>query len=185
MSRLTEPRPRYDRVTIALHWLTAVLVIVLFALAEIWGYLPRGTPLRRGFQALHISLGILLALVFVARLAWRLTQGRSLPAATTGLQNLAATAANWALYLLLAAQIGLGFLFRWAQGEPFLFFGLFSIPSPMTADRPTAHSFGELHNTIAWVIIVLAGCHAAAALLHHYVLRDGLLRRMLPGTAPR
>jgi cytochrome b561 len=180
MSRQTEPRQRYDRVTIALHWTTALLVVVLFALAEIWGFLPRGTPLRRNFQALHISLGILLAAVFVFRGIWRLTQGRRLPPATTGLQNLAATAANWGLYGLLAAQIVLGFLFRWAQGEPFLFFGLFSIPSPMTADRPTAHQFGELHENVAWIIIVLAGLHAVAALVHHYVLRDGLLQRMLP-----
>jgi len=180
MSRQTEPRQRYDRVTIALHWTTALLVVVLFALAEIWGFLPRGTPLRRNFQALHISLGILLAAVFVFRAVWRLTQGRRLPAAVTGLQNLASKAANWSLYALLAVQIALGFLFRWAQGESFLFFGLFAIPSPMTPDRPTAHSFGQLHDTIAWVIIVLAALHAAAALLHHYVLRDGLLQRMLP-----
>ena len=67
MSGQTEARQRYDRVTIALHWTTALLVVVLFALAEIWGFLPRGTPLRRNFQALHISLGILLTAVFVFR----------------------------------------------------------------------------------------------------------------------
>jgi len=180
LPRQTEARPRYDRVTIALHWTTALLVVVLFALAEIWGFLPRGTPLRRNFQALHISLGILLAAVFVFRAVWRLSRGHRLPPATAGVQQLAATAAHWALYGLLLAQIVLGFLFRWAQGEPFLFFGLFSIPSPIAQDRPTAHQFGELHENIAWVIIVLAGLHAAAALLQHYVWRNGVLQRMLP-----
>ena len=185
MSRLSEPRLRYDHATIALHWLTAILVIALFALAEAWGFLPRGTPLRRGFQSLHISLGILLTAVLIARLVWRLTHGRDLPPSASGLKNLASTTMHWALYALLAAQVVLGFLFRWAQGEPFLFFGLFSIPSPMTADRPTAHSYGELHNTVAWALIVLAGCHAAVALLRQYVVRDGVLLRMLPGLASR
>ena len=59
---------RYDSTTIALHWLTVVLVVVLFALAETWGFLPRGTPLEKQFQSLHISLGIVLALVIAARL---------------------------------------------------------------------------------------------------------------------
>jgi cytochrome b561 len=172
---------QYDRTTIALHWLTAILVIVLFALALIWDDLPRGTPLRKGLQSLHISLGLLLVVVFAARVFWRVGRGRRLPPASVGIQQLAATVAHRALYLLLAVQIALGFVFRWAQGEPFMFFGLFSIPSPIAADRNLAHNVGELHETVAWVIIVLAGLHAVAALFHHFVAKDGVLRRMLPG----
>jgi cytochrome b561 len=171
----------YDRTTVALHWLTAILVIVLFALALIWDELPRGTPLRKGLQSLHISLGLVLTLVFAVRVFWRANRGRKLPPASTGVQQLAATAAHHALYLLLGVQIVLGFVFRWAQGEPFMFFGLFSIPSPIAADRNFAHTVGDLHEIVAWVIIVLAGLHAVAALLHHYVLRDSVLKRMLPG----
>ncbi|MGF6231232.1 cytochrome b561 [Inquilinus ginsengisoli] len=172
---------RYDRVTILLHWLTAALVILMFALAEIWGFLPRGTALRKGAQSLHISCGLLLTVVLIARLAWRGTQGRRLPPANTGLLHLAAKAAHLALYALLAAQVTLGFLFRWAQGEPFQFFGLFDVPAALAPDHDLAQTIGGLHDTVAWTIIVLAGLHAAAALVHHYALRDGVLRRMLPG----
>jgi cytochrome b561 len=169
---------RYDRTTIALHWLTAGLVVTLFLLAEGWGFVPR--DLRKAGQSLHISLGILLAAVLVARLVWRGTRGRRLPPAATGLQHLAAKAAHHALYLLLTAQVVLGFLFRWAQGEPFQFFGLFDMPAAFAPDRDLADAIGNLHNIVAWTIIVLAGLHAAAALVHHYALRDGVLRRMQP-----
>jgi cytochrome b561 len=61
----------YDGLTMALHWITAFLVVALFALAEIWGFLPRGTPLRHGMQSLHVSLGLTLAAVFAVRLCCR------------------------------------------------------------------------------------------------------------------
>lgn len=76
---------RYDTPTILLHWLTALLVIGLFALAEIWDALPRGTPARKLLQSLHVSFGLLFAAVLVARIVWRLTAGRRLPRASGGI----------------------------------------------------------------------------------------------------
>ncbi len=169
----------YDRATIAFHWLTAVLVVGLFALAEIWGFLPRGTPTRRLLQHLHISFGLLFAAVFVLRVILRLGAGRRLPAAATGWLRAASTGVHGLLYLLMAVQIVLGFLFRWAQGEPFAFFGLFDVPTLIAIDHEQRRFIGGLHNTVAWCIIVLALLHALAALVHHYFLRDGVLRRML------
>ncbi len=173
---------RYDGFTITLHWLTAVLVIALFALAEIWNnFVARGTPVRHSMQLLHVSLGLALAAVFVVRLAWRTTRGRSLPHDRSNLPDLLASAMHVVLYLLLTAQIVLGFLYRWAQGEEFTFFGLFTVPPAFAPDRALAHTFDTLHYDAAWIIIVLAFGHAMAALVHHYLLRDGILRRMLPG----
>jgi len=130
------PAGRYDRATIFLHWLTAGLVVTLFLLAEGWGFAPR--DIRKAGQSLHISLGILLTVVLIARLLWRGTQGRRLPPANTGLLHLAASAAHLALYALLAAQVTLGFLFRWAQGEPFQFFGLLDMPAAFAPDPALA-----------------------------------------------
>ncbi len=172
-------RQTYDRATIILHWLTAILVVSLFASAETWGFLPRGTPLRGELQTLHISLGILLAAIIVMRVIWRLVQGRRLSPATTGLQAIAAKTVHIALYVLLCLQAALGFLFRWVQNEPFTFFGLFTIPH-VTLAPGLRSTFGWLHNNVAWAIIIVAGFHALAALLHHYVLKDRVLTRMLP-----
>ena len=171
---------RYDRWTIALHWFSALLVVALFASAIVWDFLPRGTPLRKSLQSLHISMGILLSVVFIARVLWRTTGGRKLAALETGIQRILSKSVHHLLYLLLAAQVVLGYLFRWAQGEPFMFFGLFSIPNPLETNKDLSHWFGWLHNYVGWTIIILAFGHAVAALAHHYWLRDGVLRRMLP-----
>jgi cytochrome b561 len=170
---------RYDGLAMALHWITALLVVTLFALAEIWGLVPRGTPLRHGMQSLHISLGLTLAAVFVMRLLWRNTGARRVSPLVGGAQHIAALVMHYGLYGLMAVQIVLGFLFRWAEG-PIGFFGLFAIPSPLMIGKAAHHEIGYLHDKLAWIIIILAGGHAAIALAHHYILRDQVLRRMLP-----
>jgi cytochrome b561 len=169
----------YDGFAMTLHWLTALLVVTLFALAEIWGFVPRGTPLRHGMQSLHISLGVTLAVVFLLRVIWRNTGARRVVPLEIGLQHVAALVMHYGLYGLLAVQIVLGFLYRWGQG-PIGVFGLFAIPSPLVIDKATRHLVGSLHNYVGWLIIILAGGHAAVALAHHYLLRDQVLRRMLP-----
>lgn len=171
---------RYDRTTIVLHWLTALLVLTLFTLAMLWDLAPRDT--RKQMESLHISLGIVLAVVVVVRLAWRSTRGRRLPLAVAGLQGKAAKAVHYLLYLLLATQVVLGFGWRWAQAEAFQFFGLFPLRFADVGNKPLAHTLGELHDVVGWTIVIVAGLHAAMALVHHYVLRDGVLRRMLGGS---
>jgi len=176
----TPASARYDRMTILLHWLTAFLVIFLFASAHTWQLLEHG-PLRKTLQSLHISAGILLALAMVTRILWRKFAGTHLPAVSrSGAMNLLALLMHRLLYLLLVAQVCLGFMFRWAQGEDFYFFGLFSIPDIFSIEPLWRHNLAELHNYVAWALVILAGVHAVAALFHHYLLRDGTLLRMLP-----
>lgn len=173
--------PRYDTLSITLHWLTALLVIALFTSALVWGEIAKGTPLRKELQALHISMGICLAAIVLGRIVWRCTGGQRLGRLQPGLAGLLATLGHLALYALLLIQISLGFLFRWAQGEPFEFFGLFPIPAPIAIDHGMRGTYAGWHEKIAWTLIILAGLHAVVALLHHYVLRDSTLTRMLPG----
>ena len=99
---------RYDALTMALHWLTALLVLGLWTLAQAWGFLQRGTPTRLELQALHVSLGLGLILVLVLRIAWRMGPGRRLPAADTGLPEVAARAMQHLLYALLLVEVTLG-----------------------------------------------------------------------------
>lgn len=178
---MNSPTDRYDRLTRTLHWLTAAVVIFMFASAHIWETLEKGTPLRKGLQSVHISLGIALAVLIVARILWRLLAGNYPKAQAHPLLNVLAQTAHGCLYLLLLAQIVLGFMFRWAQGEPFNFFGLFNVPAPFLIDHDWRATLGGLHNNVAWAIILLAGLHAGAALWHHYVMGDATLRRMLGG----
>jgi len=174
----------YDNVAVALHWTTALLVVVQFALAETWDYFAK--PTQHTMQSLHVSLGVLLTAVILARVAWRLIPGHQISPLDAGWARIASKGVQYVLYLLLAAQVVTGFLFRWAQGHPVSFFGLFAIPNPFDAfDKATRREFREIHEWIGWTIIVLAFAHALAALYHHYVLKDRVLMRMLPGDGER
>jgi cytochrome b561 len=170
----------YDALTISLHWITAALVIFLFGSAEMWGFVERGDALRHELQFLHVSCGILLLPVILLRVVWRFAHRGDLPPAAAGLQELLAKGTHLALYLLLVTQVTLGFLYRWAQGEAFSFFSLFSLPRIIDIDAPWRRPIGELHNDVAWLIVALVGLHALAVLYHHYFLKDRLWARMIP-----
>ncbi|HTQ71791.1 MAG TPA: cytochrome b/b6 domain-containing protein [Acidocella sp.] len=169
---------RHDSPTIALHWLTALLVVVQFLLGEFWGFFPR--PTHNLMVTAHMSLGLIFAAVFALRLVWRLRPGHSHFDDASDLLNRIARLMHFLLYALVGAEIVLGFFTRWGGGKAISFFGLL-IPSPIDGvSKATHHLIDKLHDVAAWAIIILAGAHAAAALFHHYFLKDGILRRMLP-----
>lgn len=168
--------PRYDAATIGLHWATAGLVVTQFGLAELWDLVPH--PVHHLMVVAHMSLGMMLAVVFAVRLVWRGRFGRHLPPAGWGVLDKVAKAMHRALYVLLGVEIVLGFVTRWTDNQALSFFGLL-IPSPFGHfSRSTGWVVGQIHDYVAWTIIVLAALHAGAALFHHYVLKDGVLRRM-------
>lgn len=176
---------RYNSGMIMLHWATALLVLVLFITAEIWDFGERGGAFRNNLKLVHYAAGILLTVVFVCRIVWRASSRKSLPAAERGWMGLAAKSAHYALYLALIAQIGLGFTWRWSQGRAVDFFNLFSIPPLLNVSQDYRHFLGELHENLAWGIILVSSLHAIAALFHHFVIKDDVLQRMLPGLTAR
>ncbi|HVZ05747.1 cytochrome b [Hyphomicrobium sp.] len=165
--------------TIALHWLTAALVLTLFILSQTWGFLEKAD--RAPLKLTHTTLGAALVAVIIIRIAWRLFFGNRVVAANTGLMDVAAKLGHVLLYILVALQLWLGFLIGWSGKKASLntFFG--EIPSPFAAfTREDHHFFEETHGLIGWSIIILATAHALAALFHQYVLKDNVLSRMLP-----
>jgi cytochrome b561 len=177
-----EPAPihdRYDGVTIGFHWITALLVFALFGSAMLWQYAPRDWGMR-SLQSVHISLGMALAAVIVLRLLWRLFMARWLPAEGNAATRLLSTLMHVALYVLLVLQVGLGFGLEWLNGQGLSFFGLFTIDSPLAQNRDLGRTLESAHNVVAWTMMYLVGGHAGAALLHRYVFKDGVLKRMLP-----
>lgn len=177
--------PTYDRATITLHWLTVALVLSLWSIAQLWGFLPKGSAPRHALQWLHVGLGLFFITVLLARLLWRATAGRRLEEAPgSRLLALAAQALHGLLYLLLLAMAVTGPINRWAQGDPLGIPGLFIVPAPFTATTAFADRINDIHGTIASVILILAAFHAAAALAHHFLWHDDVLGRMLPGLKP-
>lgn len=168
----------YGKVAITLHWLTALLVVLQFALGQTWSWFSR--PTRHLMITTHMSFGIVLTLVIVTRIFWRFVFRHHVRSLETGFVRIASTTVHYLLYALLATEAVLGFLSRWEGNEAMSFFGL-QIPPPFHgAGQKVAHQIQDIHNWVGWAIILLAVGHALAALYHHYVLRDRVLGRMLP-----
>jgi cytochrome b561 len=168
----------YDSVAIALHWITAALVIVQFALGQTWGWFAR--PTRHLMVTTHMSFGIILTIVVIARILWRFGLGHQTSSLEAGWVRIASKAVHYLLYFLLVVEAVLGFLSRWEGNEAMSFFGL-QIASPFTGSgQKVAHQLQDIHNWVGWAIIIIAVGHALAALYHHYVLRDRVLSRILP-----
>lgn len=178
-----DDRTQYDPVAMGLHWATVFLVLANFLLSQFWEDFAR--PTRHLMIVTHMSFGILLGAAVIARIGWRLIPGHQLPLIVEGWVEIASKAVHWLLYLLLLAEAVLGFVLRWSGGEAMSFFGLL-LPSPLAkVPRPTHHLIAETHEWVGWTIVILATAHALAALYHHYVVKDDVLRRMLPGGARR
>lgn len=165
----------YDRSTVVLHWVSAGLVVLLWGSAQVIDFFAKGPP-RWNMLGVHMSLGLALALVLLYRIGWRLTAGRRLPESEGRQWRWLARTTHFGLYALLLVQIVLGLANAWVRGDHV--FTWFVIPAFDPADKVLRRNVGELHDLVANVILVVAGLHACAGLFHHYVLRDGILRRM-------
>jgi cytochrome b561 len=178
---------RYGAVAQSLHWSTVALVILAWVLGISDDLLPKG-PARAAGLYVHITAGLLVIALTFARLLWRRADpsppdenaefgGGSL----AGWIGLGARLGHAGLYVLLVAAPLVGIAVQFARGRGLPVFGLFEIASPWPADRAFARNLKGIHELLSHGLMVLAALHAAAALLHHWVLGDRTLRRMLPG----
>ncbi len=114
----------------------------------------------------------------MARLIWRLTRRQSLPPIDRGLLLLIARITHWLLYALLLVTVGLGIAYLWVRGDSL--FNVFTVPAFDPGNRALVKQVGGWHALAANTVLIVAGAHAAAALFHHFLLRDATLKRMLP-----
>lgn len=170
---------RYDRTTIALHWLTAGLVVGLWGLAQVIDFFPSGMP-RVAARSTHIALGVLLVGVMAVRVFWRLRLGRVLPPAESGWKGAAGTAMHRLLYVAVGVTVLAGLAYTWVRGDNI--YGLFKLASFAPGDKAMRSLVGDVHALGANAVLIMAGLHATMALAHHFLLKDGVLRRMLPST---
>src|SRR5215470_4989797 len=152
---------RHDPITIALHWITAMLVGVLWVIGQTVDVFPNG-PLRVDYRSVHIVLGVALALVLIARLVWRLTRGGMLPPLDHGVLLAIARVTHCLLYALLIIAIGFGITNVWVRGDSI--FNLFRVPQYDPGNRELVHLIGGRHALFANAVLIVAGLHAAAAL---------------------
>lgn len=173
-------RPPFDTLTITLHWTTLLIVLTLFGSGLLYGHVEErawAPPLLQ----VHRSLGVTIWTLTVFRLLWRVTGARfpDFPASMTPLHQLAARLSEYGLYALLLIQPATGVAQTILRGRPFELFAL-SIPPLVARDLPLVGIFRAAHEVGAWCLFALAGLHAAAALVHHFILRDDVLETMAP-----
>ena len=171
---------RYGSVSVGLHWLMLLLIAAVYACIELRGNFPKGSDIREGLKAWHFMLGASVLFLVALRVALQLTDTTPrIAPEPPGWQSLVAKLMHLALYALMIGMPLLGWLTLSAEGKPIPFFGL-HLPPLIGESKPIAEWAKEIHEAGGTIGYFLIGLHAAAALYHHYVVRDNTLQRMLP-----
>ena len=174
-------RPRrYGTVSQIFHWLVAGLLVFQVPLAYVMIEQPL-SPAKLGNYALHKSVGLTIFTLMALRLAWKLlAPGPALPPELPRWQHVAARLTQGLLYVVLLLMPLTGWLNSSAANIPVSFFSLFTLPNLVAPDEALQQSFEAAHRSQSYLLFTLAGLHVAAALWHHFVRRDAVLRTMLP-----
>lgn len=176
---------KYTNVAVALHWLMALALIGMFSLGFYMAGLPL-SPNKLKLFSWHKWAGVTLFILVSVRLAWRIAhRAPPLPEQMSRGEQLLARAGHRLLYLLMFAIPLSGWLMSSAKGVQTVYFGMLPIPDLLEKNR----ELGELLQTLHWGLNLLFAAlvigHAAAALKHHFIDKDEVLTRMLPGPGKR
>lgn len=183
---LTNTRERYGLAHQLLHWLIALMVIGLLALGFVMTRFFEGQAQYELYQ-LHKSFGLTLLALMAVRLGWRLSQPvPPLPDTMSAAERVLARFTHWGFYILLFAMPIAGLVMISASSFPIgEVFGLFPFPELVGNDRGIYETAREAHEILGWAILGVLGMHVAGALKHHFIERDNVLLRMLPGARLR
>lgn len=178
--QLKNDESRYGVVAQLFHWTIVVLIIVQFILANRADALPLGSA-KIAVLAQHKSVGITILGLALLRLIWRWFN--PVPAEPLDIpqwQRIAARVSHIGLYALLFITPLAGWLMSSARNFPVSWFGLVTLPDFIEPNRPAYDFLHETHELLAGTLFWLALLHVAAALKHHFIDKDNVLRRMLP-----
>lgn len=171
---------RYSTPAQALHWLTAILVLIAFI------YGPGGSEERvysasRDFdRQLHETLGASVFALVVVRVLWRMVDIRPEPPHLARWMDMSAKVVRITLYILLFALPITAITGAWMEGHPLTLLGGLRFAPPVSESHAIGAEIAVIHTWLGDTILWVAGVHALAGLYHHFVLKDGVLRSMLP-----
>jgi cytochrome b561 len=173
---------RYGTVAQFLHWLIVVLIILQVVSGFIGHNLPLGIE-KLTTLARHKSFGMTILALVLLRVFWRLANPvPALPATLKPYERGLARLTHVLLYVLLIALPLTGWIMSAAKNFPVSWFRRFTWPNPVAPDPHLAELMVKVHQTLALVLMGTVTLHVLAALKHHFVLKDNVLKRMLPFT---
>ncbi len=177
--RLRDNADQYGLISKSIHWLTAIVVVGMFALGLWMVDLTYYDAWYKPAPHYHKSIGILLALATLLRIAWRHINVRPQPLPSHSVfERRAARATHILIYCLLLGMFVSGYLISTIKGVGIEVFDWFTVPSVIEGEGTLSDLFGEIHEIIAWILISLVSLHALAAIKHHVIDKDDTLRRM-------
>jgi len=168
---------RYSAVARALHWIIALLIIANLIL----GFAHDALPSDWKVMPVHKSVGLTVLALTLVRIGWRLTHAvPPLPAEMPGWEKAAAHATHLSFYVLMLVLPLTGWIMSSAGDRPLNWFFLFDVPKfAVTKTDALVGISRASHGPLGFIWAALILIHIAAALRHHFVLKDGVLRRML------
>ena len=170
----------YSKGSKFLHWLIAIIVIMMLGTFFV-DYLPK--PYMSTFFTVHKSFGISVLFLMLLRIIWILHTGKpQLPPTVPAWQKFLARFVQYSLYFFVILMPISGWVMSTAKGKIPTYFGLFELPFPgVMPDKRLGEFMNETHEIVAWIIIILLILHVAGAVKHHFIDKDNVLLRMLPG----
>jgi cytochrome b561 len=174
-----EKRLQYGTTAKTFHWLIVALLIAQYFIGwfmpDIHGEMQPGAGM-----IWHISIGTTILALMLLRLVWRLAHPVAPESSLPPYQRISSEAVHWLLYLLVLLTTLSGWLFASARGWRTTWF--FWLPFPMLTNKNQAllKSIDGLHQIFEWTLLIIIGVHVAAALLHLFYYRNGVMRRILP-----
>lgn len=171
---------KFGDLTKVLHWVIAALFVIQYYLVYRREYFPNDTNEKLQYLLLHKSLGLSVLVLAFAMLAWRRVGIRpSMPSSMSPLELTLARYMHIALYAAMLIMPISGILMSLFGGYPVSFFGLFELPKFDNKNETLGSLFYITHVWSSYAIIPLVAGHTTAALYHHYVKKDDVLKRML------
>ncbi len=173
---------RWGAVSQTFHWLSLLLVLGLLVVGFV-AHDVESISTRFTLMQWHKSFGVLLLTLTVLRLLWLHMGPRPpLPDALKPWERAAVHISHIGLYVLLLVMPIIGWLSvsTSTKGIPTEIFSLFTLPHLMQPDDGLHELFEEIHEILAFVLMGFIAVHAAAAIKHHVILKNDVLRRMLP-----
>jgi cytochrome b561 len=171
----------YGWLSISFHWLMLLLVAAAYATMELKSIFPKGSASRDAMAAWHYQLGLsVFSLVWLRLLASLAGPDPVIEPPLPQWQARLAKAMHWALYALMIGVPLFGWLTLDAKGTAVSWLGL-DLPVLVSKNEGAAKWLKDIHETFSTAGYFLIGMHAAAALYHHYVMRDNTLKLMFPG----